>query len=288
MIDEKSVPHNHVMFNPSVAHPMLYIRFNHHFATKEENGIFLCNLQTNQNYTIQSPWHLLKNSSNLFLGIEDLRICWKGDQLWFSGTCTHASDNMTSELVVGYFDKNFTKVERMSHVDIGSIPVKNVCPFVVDNKVLLFDIYLRAIYEVSDSYTIEDGKQTISWVKFVATKIKDLVLAPGIQMDGYRGSSCPVHIHGNTYGCIVHDIIFNDQAVLMTRLSYIHYWMEFDIESGVISFMSTPFWAAHWGIEYISGIHLDKATNGVTLYIGVNDQACVSFSTTLYNLRIGK
>lgn len=289
LVDEASLPKNTVTLNPSVAYPIVYIRQIDHFQTKEENSVFLFNLETKQSHKIPSPSSLLIKNVNLFRGIEDLRICWYNDLLWFAGTCTHASDNITSEMVVGHFDKNLTRVERMSHVDIGSFPVKNVCPFVVGDKLLLFDIFLHSVYELIDS-TDENGVRSGTNLKnkFTANKVLDLVPGAGVSIEGYRGSTSPVHLHGSTWGAVVHDIIFNDQASLVTRLSYIHHWIEFDVVSGVVSFVSTPFWVAHWGIEYVSGIHLDKNKSNVTLYFGVNDNMTFVYNTSLHDLRHGK
>ena len=295
VFDEKVIPQNNVFFNPSIAWPILYIRRDEHFKTKEVNSVFLYNLETQANYNIPSPMNLLQNNVNLFTGIEDLRICWYKDKLWFSGTCTHVSPNMTSELLVGYFNKELSAVERMSHVDIGTIPVKNVCPFVVGDDLLLFDIFKSAIYVCTEQYAEKNNdSETINvningkpkFEKFIATKIKSLAAAPGLSIDGFRGSTSPVHLHGNTWGVIVHDIIFNDQASLVTRLSYLHIWMEFDISTGVVSFVSTPFWLAQWGIEYVSGFIIKGEV--VTIFMGVNDQMPLSFTTTIQDLRVGK
>ena len=292
IIDEKVIPENNVFFNPSIAWPILYIRRDEHFKTKEVNSVFLSNLETKANYNIPSPMHLLEKNVNLFTGIEDLRICWYKERLWFSGTCTHVSPNMTSELLVGYFNKELNAVERMSHVDIGTIPVKNVCPFVVGEDLLLFDIYKCAIYTCTEQYTSvsmdssSGANNAPKFEKFIATKIKSLVPAPGLSIDGFRGSTSPVHLHGNTWGVIVHDIIFNDQAALVTRLSYLHIWMEFDVVTGTISFVSTPFWLAQWGIEYVSGFMIKGEV--VTIFLGVNDQMPLSFTTTIQDLRVGK
>jgi hypothetical protein len=103
-----------------------------------------------------------------------------------------------------------------------------------------------------------------------------------------RGSTSPVYLHGNTWGFVVHDIIFNDDLRLVTRLSYIHHWVEMDMERGVVTFISTPFWCVHWGIEYISGIRYNKETEELDLMLGVQDQEAVLIKTTLQDLRVGK
>lgn len=286
LVDDKAIPPNNVLYNPSIAWPILYIRKTEYHQTKQVNGILLHNMETNKSYTISSPMHLLEKNINTYTGLEDLRICWYKERLWFTATCTHASSNMISELCVGYFNKEFTKVERMSHVDIGSVPVKNVCPFVVGEELLLFDIYKSAIYTCTDVYDTTDSVNP-TWLKFIATKIKSLIAAPGLSIDMYRGSTSPVHLHGNTWGVIVHDIIFNDHsAPIVQRLSYLHIWMEFDITTGVVTFVSTPFWLVQWGIEYVSGFMMKN--NVVTIFLGINDKAALSFTTTINDLRVGK
>lgn len=287
IVDQNSIPQNHVMFNPSYADPFIYIRCTEHFATKEINYVVLHDTCTKKNYRIENPSHLLAPTVNLFQGIEDLRICWAKDpsgqkRLWFTGTTTHASDKMTNELIVGCFHPNLTSVEYLSPVDIGTLPVKNVCPFVWKDRLHLLDTFKHDIFRVQMDITPE--KKLV----LTAERVKKLSPGAGVPTEGYRGSTSPVHLHGSTWGCVVHDIIFNDNTKLVTRLSYIHHWMEFDIETGTITFFSTPFWIAHWGIEYVSGIHYDKKNGEVNLYVGEMDRACVMAKTTLHDLRIGK
>lgn len=286
LVDPNSIPPNHVLFNPSYADPIIYIRCTEHFATKEINYGMLYNVQTKQNTKIDHPAHLLAPTVNLFQGIEDLRICWAKDakgarRLWFSGTTTHVSNHMTNELVVGYFSMQLNAVEYLTAVDIGSLPVKNVCPFVWKDALHLLDTFKKDVFRVD----FDDSGDKLA---LNATRVKKLRAGAGLPSEGYRGSTSPVHLHGNTWGCVVHDIIFNDNTKLVTRLSYIHHWMEFDMETGDITFFSTPFWVAHWGIEYVSGIQYDKNNGEVTLYVGEMDRACITAKTTLHDLRIGK
>jgi hypothetical protein len=182
LIDKSKLPPTIVLFNPSIAHPIIYIRQIQHFQTKEENSVFLYNLETKQNFNIPSPQHFLKNNVNLFRGIEDLRICWYKEKLWFSATCTHASDNMTSELLVGHFDKQLTSIERMSYIDIGSKPVKNVCPFVCGDQLLLFDIFLCKIYVLNDE-VVENTNNEPGW-KLYATPLRSLIPGTGVSLEG--------------------------------------------------------------------------------------------------------
>lgn len=284
IVDEGSIPQNHALFNPSYAAPILYIRGTRHTQLDETNFAVLFNDNTKTHQHVESPMDKLAPNVNLFKGIEDLRICWFENRLWFAGTTTHATHRMTNELIVGHFDQDLKKVERISAVDIGSLPVKNVCPFVWQDKLHLLDTFKRKIYQVSDDVEKETGL----WKGFKATVRRILEPAQGVTAEEFRGSTSPIHLHGNTWGCVVHDIIFNDNTRLVTRLSYIHHWMEFDIELGKITFVSSPFWIARWGIEYVSGIHRSKDSDEVILYVGVADRMPIMMKTTLHDLRIGK
>jgi hypothetical protein len=279
-----NLPNNNLFFNPSISYPIIYIRgsrfdkYNTH-----ENFILLSDIKNSKLYIIDSPNDLLENNVNFYRGIEDLRIIHWKDKLWFTATSTHSSKKMNNELILGNFDDKFSRIERLNNVDINSLPVKNVCPFVHNDKLLLLDIYLKCIYEITEEKS-EDSRKP----NFVATKKISLEGGSGINFNEFRGSTSPVHLFGNTWGCIIHDIIFNDTLKLETRLSYIHHWMEFNIETGIVTFISTPFWVAHWGIEYVSGLNYDMENNLMQLYIGIHDSDCVMTETTLYDLRVGK
>ena len=283
IIEESSVPKNHVLLNPSFASPILYLRGTEHSATAMNNYAILFDTSTGKQTKIPPPPEFLAPCVNLFRGIEDFRICWHKGTLWFTGTTTHASDHMTNELLVGYFSPGLDKIERMCTVDIGSLPVKNVCPFSYEGELMLLDAYLMQIYQLVD---VVD--ETGIWKKYDSKPWKPLQYAGSLGNEKYRGSTSPVHLHGNTWGCVVHDIIFNDSVRLVTRLSYLHHWMEFDISTGVITFVSSPFWVAHWGVEYVSGLSYNKENGEATLYMGVNDVSPLMYHTTLHDLRVGK
>ena len=238
MVDPKSLPGNLAFFNPSRAGDITYIRVTEHEASgvTQRNKIFLFDNEKKEQHMIPSPWDQLVKTGNMFQGIEDLRITWFEDRLWFAGTTTHASQEMTNELIVGHFNKRLTEVEFLSTVDIGHLPVKNVCPFVWKGKLCLWDTFKRRIYEI---YKEEQHPK-----KLFAKTIQTFEFGPGLPTTELRGSTSPIHLHGNTWGCVVHDIIFNDTPMVTFRLSYIHHWLEFDIERGQITFISQPFFIA--------------------------------------------
>lgn len=276
MADEKTLPNGISLYNPSKSENWLYIRKTELNNTGEINSIIMKH-NTGSIVNIPSPYDLLVKTVNLFRGLEDLRICEFRGRVWFSAACTHISENMDNELVIGMFNKDVNGVEKVQMVDIGSKPVKNVIPFVFNDTLLLLDIYLKKIYE------LKTEEETDKWY---VTVYKTLEPAAGVSTEKYRGSSAPVHINGTVFGCVAHDIIFNDNNVLVTRLSYLHHWIEFDIATGLITFISTPFWIYHWGIEYVSGI--EKTEKGIDLYLGIRDKIPMRVETTISNLRVGK
>lgn len=286
LLNKDNFPQNHVFFNPSAHGQFVYIRCTAHSATEEKNYILIHNNETKMFHKIESPFHLLEPTHNLFQGLEDLRIVTHNGVIWFTATCTHGSKNMTNEMLVGHFNHDITAVERLSVLNIGKRPVKNICPFVWKDCIHLLDTYEKKIYKVNEIFD-EDSND---FIRFEASLVKSLRSASGIPIQGFRGSTSPVHLHGNTWGFIVHDIIFNDNLVLVTRLAYYHHWVEMDIERGVITYFSSPFWIQHWGIEYVSGIRYNalEDPNKVEIFFGIQDRMPFKCTTSLSDLRVGK
>jgi len=284
LIDEKSLPPNNIVFNPSIAYPHVYMRGNKQTATDEQNYIILYNIETKNSTTIQGLENILQKNQNRYRGLEDLRICNYKNRLWFVGTCTHANNTMNSECVIGYFNNAKTNIERISHIPLGKPPVKNICPFVYDNKLCIFDIYKKEIYEIEDQVDEKTGK----WEKFVATNCRQITAGAGLDIENFRGSTSPVHLHGSTYGCIVHDIIYNDSPEKLIQLAYLHHWVEIDMNMAQVTYVSSPFWVNKLGVEFISGLHIAPDGENVELYMGVDDQIAVKYVTKLAFLRNGR
>lgn len=279
LVDDKQIPENTSLYNPSVSGIYTYIRKTERTNSGEVNSILIHNRETDKLQNIDTPWNLMSKTVNLYRGLEDLRICSFNGKIWFAGTSTHISDNMNSELAIGYFNEELTKVEAVQMVDIGTRPVKNIVPFVKDNKLYLLDVFLKNIYELK----IDEDNENKMYVE----KYLTLRQVNKSENEKYSGSTSPIHLHGPIYGCIVHDIIYNDNSRLVSKLSYLHHWMEFDINTGLITFISTPFFIANWGIEFVSGINKMEDGN-IELYLGINDKLPMRSITTLSNLRVGK
>ena len=283
IISDEGVPKEQSLFNPSIAGNFLYVRLNIHAPTSEQNHILIIDIAKGSQHVIPSPDKLLAKTCNLYQGLEDLRICLYKNRLWFTATSTHSTNHMKSEMVLGYFDTKLTCVEHLAFIDVGTRPSKNVCPFVVKDKLMLVDFYTSSVFELCENPESDGKKEDIR-----IRKVLSLKFGAGIPQNTYRGSTSPVHLRGNTWGCVVHDIIFCDKQVLVTQLSYLNHWVEFDISTGVISFVSTPFFIAHWGVEFISGISYSEDKRSVDLYFSIQDNKALVAKTNIDLLRVGK
>lgn len=279
MIDKKNIPPNTHLYNPSKAGKWIYIRKDVILENRTQlSNILLYNEETKAMKNIDSPLHLLEKTHSMYKGLEDLRICQFEDRIWFSASCTHASAAMNSEIVIGFFNEEMNAVEKIQYIDLGSSPIKNVLPFVHADQLVFIDTYKMCIYAL---------KRNDDADKWYFEAIVTLRPAAGISYKNLRTSTSPIHLHGSIYGCVVHTDIANDSnRQIVSRLSYIHYWYEFDMNTGLITFVSTPFWLLHWGIEYVSGIH--KKGSAIELFVGVDDKIAYNGMTTLTSLRFGK
>jgi len=298
IIEKESLPEKTFMFNPSLAYPYLYLRTNIVSDAQDTNVVTLHNMQTKETRTIATVG--LQPSVNLYQGLEDLRLVLFNDKLWFTATSTHASDKMISQILIGYFNDTKTEIEKITTLHSSDdIPMKNVVPFVHNNSLKLLDIYTMSIYTVTEAQidsevtTTADSEATATAPdsEATATKLDCNVENSGslksdkIRSNMLRTSTSPFHLHGNMYGVIAHDVI---QTKVNIKLSYIHYYLEFDISSGNITFISEPFWVLHWGVEFVSGVFFDKSSGSVVLYLGYDDKYPYMATTTLSDLRVGK
>lgn len=290
IVEEKSIPQGHCLFNPSAAGDYLSLRGLVATPQAEQNYTMLIHIKTGDNWVAAVPDGVLLPTASMFQGIEDVRLAppvGEGGRIWFTATCTHASPRMCSELLVGELDTETRSLVGVRVADIGTRPVKNLCPFVHDGRRLLLDVMGRAIFEwPTDAGT---GAGDAEGAPLRLEKVLELSVAPGVPLDGFRGSTSPVHLYGNVWGCIVHDTIELDVAKngIVPRLSYLHAWMEFDIVRGAIVYLSSPFIVAQWGIEFVSGI-LYHGPERIELFMGLNDKRAARVLTDLNSLRTGK
>lgn len=280
LMDKTKFPEGQLFYNPSVDQEgtYIYLRNTELKGAYENNQFILYQPSTQDLRKITMPRGFLLPTYNAYRGIEDARIVMHKGALWFTATSTHATNDMRNTMILGRLNNQATEVDYITVLRNFKPPIKNISPFVYKDELCLLDAYDMKLYKIT-----EDNDE------FVATFWKDIKHGSGFDKQASRGSTSPVHLHGNTWGYIVHDVIFNDSNSLPgSKLSYYHYWVEMDIERGVITFQSSPFWLMHWGIEFVSGLRLDKATNLVYLYFGVKDEAPCLCTVPLHDLRCGK
>ena len=285
LIDPKTIPKNHVVINPSIAGDVVYMRVIKSTETGDKSEISLFNAKTSETIQVSEAGSMLASCSR-YIGLEDLRIMWFEERLYFVATTTHASKRMQSETVLGLFSEDLKQVERLDYLNLGAPPIKNICPFILNGEFMLLDTFKKTIHSLSmKENDTGNGKDVI------ITPYKHMTLHPSVVPKSVdfemRGSTAPIHLHGDTWGCIVHDIIYTDNRTFhtKTKLAYLHYYIEFDVSSGLITFISSPFFLVHFGIEFVSGISYDVNTGAVTLFLGVDDKVPCAVETTLYNLR---
>lgn len=278
IMDQSKFPSGQLFYNPSVDQEgkFIYLRNTELKSTYENNHFILYHTSTQDLRKIELPKGFLLPTHNAYRGIEDARIVLHNDQLWFTATSTHATSDMRNVIILGCLNKDATQVEHVTVLKNFHPPTKNISPFVYKDELCLLDAYDMKLYKVEKMDT-----------EYVATFWKEI--KSGIGNHNFRGSTSPVHLHGNTWGYVVHDVIFNDSSSMPgSKLAYQHYWIEVDMERGMITFQSSPFWLMHWGIEFVSGIRIDKNANMVYLYFGVKDEKPCLCTVSLHDLRCGK
>ncbi len=271
-------------YNPSAADDWICIRVSEFTSTEDRSDMLLCNTKTKETKRISSPYDMLQPTMNIYKGLEDVRIVRFQGRLWFTASCTHASSAMLNELVVGYFTPALDAVEYCQKVDLGADtrpPIKNIVPYVWKDRLWVMDVLQQKMYALE-----ENAEKRI-----LVTNAREIAFPVVHNYGRLRGSTNPVHLHGNLWGCVVHSILFNDTPIKEIQLAYMHHWMEFDMERGCVTYLSTPFWCMNWGVEFVSGCTIERREGReecVHLYLGLRDKQPAKVETTLVHLRVSK
>lgn len=281
LIGENAPLPKYTYFNPSSSYPYIYVRATEKTKTTEFNHMFIYNRKDKTMKKIIVPQDALKPSCGLYQGIEDSRLITYQGRIWFISTSTHITESMHSEMLIGRFDQSVSEIEFTQFLDFGMKPLKNMCPFVYQNKLCVIDTYELKIYEIVCEKT-DDGKDF-----YKPVVLKTLRPCKGLPPNTMRGSTSPIHLHGNLWGCIVHEHI-RQAREKMISLAYISYWMEFDIEREMVTSFSAPFIVAQWGVEFISGIEYYREKDEIELFLGAQDQVALIAKTNLHQLRTGQ
>lgn len=269
-------------FNPSSATPYIYVRTIEKIGTAcEINHLSIYNRKTGTLRCIKTPPERLLPTCGFYRGIEDARIFHYRARLWFIATSTHVAGSYHSNMMIGRFNDDVSDIDFIQPLDYGMKPMKNTCPFVYEDKILTLDTLQMCIHEIVCEKQ-EDGTEVYKPILY-----KKLTGCTNLDKYSMRGSTCPIHLHGNLWGCIVHEHIRQAREKMMS-LAYISYWIEFDIERAMVTFLSAPFVVAQWGIEFVSGIEYNRDKDEVELLLGVSDQVAVVAKTKLHDLRVGQ
>ena len=102
-----------------------------------------------------------------------------------------------------------------------------------------------------------------------------IVSGGAVRLTG-SGLGCPTWptCTGNSYKPVPHQ-----------AQGQLHAWIEFDLNSGKVTYASTPFFIASFGVEFASGMEYDKSTGDVCIYLGVEDRLPMTHITNLQHLR---
>lgn len=276
---ETSVIPDFDYFNPSSAYPFIYVRATEKLESSKRTAslvqlshVFLYSYHTDRMTMVDIPPGVLLSTYNYYQGIEDTRVLMYQGRLWFVSTSTHVSPSMRSEMLLGYFNEDTSHIERCEYIDLGIRPLKNMCPFLYRGALYLIDTYTLTVYLVEQEPTLH------------ATVAFTLSPCRGLSRHTVRGSTSPVLLHGDLYGCVVHEHIPKASG---GAFAYVSYWMEFDMGRCAVTFISPPFFITCLGIEFISGIEYNPQQGTVELYLGFKDKVPIVAYTTLYDLRVG-
>lgn len=283
---ERLIPENSplpklIYFNPSSSYPYIYVRALQRTPSLEMNHVFIYNRKDGSMKKINTPPYTLQPTCAFYQGIEDSRLVQFQGRLWFVSTSTHITGSMHSEIFIGRFDNNVNEIEFTQYIDFGIMPLKNMCPFVYQDKLCVIDTYELKIYEIACEQT-EDGNE-----RYKPVVLKTLKPCKGLLPYTMRGSTSPIHLHGNIWGCVVHEHIKQAREKTIS-LAYVSYWMEFDIEREAVTFFSSPFIVAQWGVEFVSGIEYYPEKDEIEIFLGIQDQVAVVAKTKLHDLRVGQ
>lgn len=200
----------------------------------------------------------IPKESTLSEGIEDLRIYDHDGKVCFVG-CVRGVGNVFKTLIGEVSAGNILKVNYTMSAENNHI--KNIVPLVDGERVFFLDVFLGMVYG-------SDAKEH--------TKIKG--------EKRLSGSTQFIKISDHVYGGIVHDQVVMRRRTV-TRRYYQHYWMEIDVRDFSVTFVSSPFYIFHLGVEFVSGIE-SIDSNHVYLYYGVDDKMCYKCVVTLQELRM--
>lgn len=276
LFDEADILPKFSYYNPSSAYPYIYVRATEKVEELkvEMNHMFLYSYKTDRMNMVHIPPGTLQPTLHYYQGIEDTRLFFYQKRLWFLSTSTHVTSAMKSEMLLGYFDEEVTRIVWSHPIDFGTRPIKNVCPFLDGDgdRLCAIDLYTLTIYQIVAQETP------------ALSVVCRLQPCRGLRRGMLRGSTNPIHLHGGLWGCVAHEHI---PKAGQGAHAYMSYWVEFDLLRGVVTFVSTPFFVSCLGIEFVSGMEYFREREEIELYLGERDREPLVAYSTLSDLRVG-
>jgi hypothetical protein len=184
------------------------------------------------------------NQDTRIFGLEDLRLVWFRDALWFSATCCQVPGaNGNPQVVIGRIARDLSRVEHL-------VPLRWPAAQAVEKNWLLWpnDDELSCVYAF-DPFTVLTG---------INTETGDVLTSsnnPTRWFPGrFRGSAAPL----KSGLALVHDVAnFEDRNI------YTHRFIQLDPRDGITAY-SDPFFLEHVGIEYACGMSITGTTLSIT------------------------
>ncbi len=201
-------------------------------------------------------------------GLEDLRIFDYQETIWFVGT--KKNEKNLFETWIGWFSKDGKILEHVEYqISLPETHVKNMVPLLDGEKVYFIDILKGVVLERTPT----------------GLEKSDLQWAEGVKPDEHvllYGSTQFVRLRDGLFGALVHDIF----RVGEQDKHYIHYWIEFDINTKNIVFLSTPFVISKFGIEFPSCLETVEGDEEIfQVMFGIDDRDTGRCTLTRKTLR---
>jgi glycosyltransferase involved in cell wall biosynthesis len=211
--------------------------------------------------TLSEGWHPYKYDSSDFpvrisqtriseswpkgriLGLEDVRLCRHGVDVWFTATtCQTPKGGDKSKVVLGNFRSGVFVLEYEHENEYE----KNWLPWSIGGK--LFLIYGYEPFVVLEP--IESGDA-------FECQIARRQTMP-FRMARYRGGAAPVNVGDNRWLMLIHEVAHRDNDNV-----YLHRFIELDESAMLPTRVSEAFTFHHQGVEYAAGM----ARNGKNLIV---------------------
>ncbi len=249
------------LINPSASRNYIYMRaLQRPCSEKWISGICLYNKRTSE--FVMVPEH--PDCEN----IEDLRIFDFQDRVWFVGYLRRSSDNIF-ETRVGYFDATNSRIEKIiGCISLPSTHVKNITPLLLDDQLWLIDIHTGTVFcadsKLERSHTIDCSLLDKHMANFT---------------NHIFGTTPYIQLTDTVYGGLVHVT-----KRIGSQTCYVYLWIEIDVATWTICYVSKPYIINKLGIVFVS--HIEKiGKDRFQLMFGQDDKNTCRCETTLDDLR---